>query len=149
MQTRELSRPRTTGYRQSSQSLPTEEHVSSPGMLPLTEFRFAIKDRKLQALPKPQKPSLTASPTSEPVEMAHPAVDPDSEIAWKLQPLLEQEALLESFVEEAKAQRKFEDTQTLKANLNEIRAEIDKILADADGRLVDARPALGKGTPRR
>ena len=97
-----------------------------------------------QALPKPQRASSTPSPASEPQELAHPVVDPDSEVARKLQPLLEQEALLESFVEEAKAQRKFEDAQTLKANLNEIRAEIDKILASADGGLSEARPAVGK-----
>ena len=36
-----------------------------------------------------------------------------------LQPLLEQEALLESFVEEAKAHRKFEDVRTLKRSLRE------------------------------
>ena len=41
---------------------------------------------------------------------------------------------MESFVEEAKAHRKFEDAQTLKANLNEIRAEIDRILANAEVR---------------
>ena len=57
-----------------------------------------------------------------------------------LQPLLEQEALLESFVEEAKAHRKFEDVQTLKTNLTEIRAEIDRILANADGGLSESRP---------
>ena len=45
--------------------------------------------------------------------------------------MLEQEALLESFVEEAKAHRKFEDAKTLKGNLNEIQAEIDKIVANA------------------
>jgi rabenosyn-5 len=101
----------------------------------------------LQALPKPQKAS-TPSPASDPVESIHPGVDPDSEVARKLQPLLEQEALLESFVEEAKAQRKFEDTQTLRANLNEIRAEIDSILANAEGALSETRPRSGNGTPR-
>ena len=50
-----------------------------------------------------------------------------------LQPLLEQEALLESFIDEAKAHRKFEDVKTLKANLNEIRSEIDRIVANAEG----------------
>lgn len=58
-------------------------------------------------------------------------IDPDSELAHTLQPLLEQEALLESFVEEAKAHRKFEDAKTLKSNLHEIRAEIDKLVAGA------------------
>ena len=49
-----------------------------------------------------------------------------------MQPLLEQEALIESFVEEAKAHRKFEDVKTLKANLAEIRGEIERILANAN-----------------
>lgn len=35
-------------------------------------------------------------------------------------------------MEEAKAHRKFEDTKTLKTNLQEIRAEIDKIMVNAD-----------------
>ena len=52
-----------------------------------------------------------------------------------LQPLLEQEALLESFVEEAKAHRKFEDVRTLKRSLREIRAEIERILANAEERV--------------
>jgi len=53
-------------------------------------------------------------------------------MAHTLQPLLEQEALLESFVEEAQSRRKFEDAKTLKANLVEIRAEIDRIFASAE-----------------
>jgi rabenosyn-5 len=57
-------------------------------------------------------------------------VDADSKVALALQPLLEQEALLESFVEEAQAQRKFEDVKTLKVNLGEIRAEIERIFAE-------------------
>ena len=44
-----------------------------------------------------------------------------------MQPLLEQEALLETFIEEAEARRKFEDVKTLKLNLDEIRAEILRI----------------------
>jgi rabenosyn-5 len=59
--------------------------------------------------------------------------DVDAKAALVLQPLLEQEALLESFVEEAQAQRKFEDVKTLKVNLGEIRAEIEKILANTQG----------------
>jgi rabenosyn-5 len=45
---------------------------------------------------------------------------------------LEQEALLESFIEEANAQRKFEDAKTLKANLKEIRIEIERLLNGRD-----------------
>ena len=39
---------------------------------------------------------------------------------------------METFVEEAKAHRKFEDVKTLKNNLREIRAEIERILANAE-----------------
>ncbi|KAI0957456.1 hypothetical protein AcW1_005843 [Taiwanofungus camphoratus] len=82
----------------------------------------------LQSLPKP-KSSSTANTDAEPEEQL---IDPDSEVAHVLQPLLEQEALLESFVEEAKAHRKFEDAKTLKSNLQEIRAEIDRIMVNAE-----------------
>lgn len=57
----------------------------------------------------------------------------DSQLAHRLQPLLEQEALLESFVEEARAQRKFEDARTLKTNLGEIRVEIERIMHGSGG----------------
>lgn len=53
-------------------------------------------------------------------------------MAIVLQPLLEQEALLESFVEEAKTHRKFEDAKTLRDNLQEIRAEIERTLRSAN-----------------
>lgn len=79
-------------------------------------------------MPKP-KSSSTANTDAEPEEQL---IDPDSEVAHVLQPLLEQEALLESFVEEAKAHRKFEDAKTLKSNLQEIRAEIDRIMVNAE-----------------
>lgn len=55
-------------------------------------------------------------------------VDIDSVQAKRLQPLLEQEALLESFIEEARAHRKFEDLKALKLNLAEIRHEIERLL---------------------
>lgn len=58
----------------------------------------------------------------------------DDALAMALQPLLEQESLLESFVEEARAQRKFEDVKSLKVNLAEIRNEIEKILAEGGNR---------------
>jgi rabenosyn-5 len=58
-----------------------------------------------------------------------PGIDPDSEVAHQLQPLLEQEALLEGYVEEASAHRKFEDAKALKRNLGEIRREIERVLA--------------------
>ena len=82
--------------------------------------------KPIQSLPKAKK-LVSASDT------ATPLVDPDSEIAHALQPLLEQEALLESFVGEAMAHRKFEDAKTLKANLKEIRAEIDRMLQNQVG----------------
>ena len=55
-------------------------------------------------------------------------VDIDSAQAQRLQPLLEQETLLETFIEEAQAQRKFEDLKALKINLAEIRQEIERLL---------------------
>ena len=64
-------------------------------------------------------------------------LDGDSKVALLVQPLLEQEALLESFVEEANARRKFEDVQILKANLVEIREEIDRIIVNAQSGMLD------------
>ncbi|EJD02379.1 uncharacterized protein FOMMEDRAFT_168848 [Fomitiporia mediterranea MF3/22] len=92
----------------------------------------------LQSLPKPKKRSVSGAgangdAASVTTDAPSQVLDPDSELAQALQPLLEQEALLESFVEEATAHRKFEDARTLKANLAEIRAEIDRILANAEG----------------
>ncbi|EIM90120.1 uncharacterized protein STEHIDRAFT_74653 [Stereum hirsutum FP-91666 SS1] len=93
----------------------------------------------LQSLPKPKKhPSRTSSTSNSPASTSSPAtpapapIDPDSEVAHVLQPLLEQEALLETFVEQAAASRKFEDAKTLKTNLREIRGEIEKVLANAE-----------------
>ena len=89
-----------------------------------------------QALPKPKQhaPSPgdagSPSPSADAARAPNGVVDPDSELAKVLQPLLEQEALLETFVEEAKAHRKFEDVKTLKSNLREIRAEIERILRE-------------------
>ncbi|KAG6911438.1 hypothetical protein DXG01_014512 [Tephrocybe rancida] len=87
----------------------------------------------LQSLPAPKKAAPKATQAPAPAPDAARQLDPDSEMALALQPLLEQEALLESFVEEAKAHRKFEDVKTLKANLREIRAEIDKMVVNAAG----------------
>ena len=71
----------------------------------------------------------SASPTpSDDSSTPIPVVDPDSELAKALQPLLEQEALLEGFIEEATAARKFEDAKTLMGNLKEIRAEIERVV---------------------
>jgi rabenosyn-5 len=86
----------------------------------------------LQSLPKPAKRSKSDSSTASEGPLLDSNIDPDSELAHALQPLLEQEALLETFVQEAKSHRKFEDAQTLKTNLEEIRAEIDRIVANAD-----------------
>ncbi|KAK0227996.1 FYVE zinc finger-domain-containing protein [Armillaria fumosa] len=93
----------------------------------------------LQSLPKTKpKHKKSSSTVEEP-----PTIDPDSEAAHALQPLLEQEALLESFVEEANAHRKFEDAKALRISLGEIRAEIERILANAENGAVK-----GKGKKR-
>jgi len=85
----------------------------------------------LQTLPKATN-GIKSPPSTSSTTPQESQIDPDSELARSLQPLLEQEALLESFVEEAKAHRKFEDAKTLKTNLQEIRAEINRIVANAD-----------------
>ncbi|KAJ7632155.1 FYVE zinc finger-domain-containing protein [Roridomyces roridus] len=84
----------------------------------------------LQSLPK-SKSGTAAKVVAAAVEDDDDGsyIDPSSATALTLQPLLEQEALLETFVEEAKAQRKFEDAKTLRVNLGEIRAEIERVLA--------------------
>ncbi|KAI0647245.1 FYVE zinc finger-domain-containing protein [Trametes meyenii] len=94
----------------------------------------------LQSLPKPKKAGAAASSPS-PAPQEDQIIDPDSEVARVLQPLLEQEALLETFVEEAKTHRKFEDVKTLKRNLHEIQAEIERILANAEMQGSSARRA--------
>ncbi|KAF8797914.1 hypothetical protein BYT27DRAFT_7228531 [Phlegmacium glaucopus] len=90
----------------------------------------------LQSLPTPRS-STSNSATSKSLRAATGTdasnlfVDMDSVQAKQLQPLLEQETLLESFIEEAQAQRKFEDLKALKINLAEIRQEIERLLAEA------------------
>ena len=92
-------------------------------------------------MPKPKKspaspPSGTASDAGAGVIVGNgpvTVVDPDSQVAHALQPLLEQEALVESFIEVAKSQRRFEDVKTLKVNLQEIRTEIERIVSAAGG----------------
>ncbi|KAF8130455.1 FYVE zinc finger-domain-containing protein [Mycena galopus ATCC 62051] len=85
----------------------------------------------LQSLPTPKHvkaaTALRAAPDDDDDDASF--IDPTSATALALQPLLEQEALLETFVEEAKAQRKFEDAKTLRVNLGEIREEIERVLA--------------------
>lgn len=91
---------------------------------------FLTKDRKAlpKAKPKPINPDDIASATGSSL------IDAPPDLAHALQPLLEQEALLEGFVMEAKAHRKFEDAKTLKQNLDEIRAEISRIVAESEGK---------------
>ncbi|KAJ6500536.1 FYVE zinc finger-domain-containing protein [Mycena sanguinolenta] len=86
----------------------------------------------LQSLPTPKHAKAATASTVALDDDDADFIDPTSATALALQPLLEQEALLETFVEEAKAQRKFEDAKTLRVNLGEIREEIERVLA-ADG----------------
>ncbi|KAG5634572.1 hypothetical protein H0H81_001497 [Sphagnurus paluster] len=91
----------------------------------------------LQSLPTAKKSASQSTKNQPPSQQGVHYVDPDSKTALALQPLLEQEALIESFVEEAKAQRKFEDVKTLKTNLREIRVEIEKIVTNVEGGMQD------------
>lgn len=70
-------------------------------------------------------------PKSKEIGVSFPQ-DMDATLAHSLQPLLEQESRLEAFVEEALAQRKFEDVKSLKLNLVEIRREIERMLDMAE-----------------
>lgn len=104
-------------------------------MVPLqASFAAYRKERELTCLQSLSRdttvPSNSTSTKSNAADMGGLQIDADSKVAIALQPLLEQEALLESFVEEAQAQRKFEDVKALKVNLGEIRAEIEKIFAN-------------------
>ncbi|KAJ7047288.1 FYVE zinc finger-domain-containing protein [Mycena alexandri] len=81
----------------------------------------------LQSLPTPKRAG-TSTPVPVGDDDTESIMDPTSATALALQPLLEQEALLETFVEEAKAQRKFEDAKTLRVNLGEIREEIERVM---------------------
>jgi len=83
----------------------------------------------LQSLPAPKRVGAAAASQSVVDRDNEDLIDPSSATALALQPLLEQEALLETYVEEAKAQRKFEDAKTLRTNLGEIREEIERVLA--------------------
>jgi len=99
----------------------------------------------LQSLPKSTRKtdSGSSTPSTPTLALNETTIDPDSELAHALQPLLEQEALLETFVQEATARRRFEDAQTLRENLKEIRGEIDRIVANAE-----REQARGKGKGR-
>ncbi|KAJ3867056.1 FYVE zinc finger-domain-containing protein [Lentinula novae-zelandiae] len=54
----------------------------------------------------------------------------DATLQKTLQPLLEQESLLESYIAEAMKARKFEDAKILRGNLREIRGEIGRVVGD-------------------
>nr|GAT59663.1 predicted protein [Mycena chlorophos] len=101
----------------------------------------------LQSLPTPKRTDTSGSgsgSSTPPIALEDDTIiDPSSATALALQPLLEQEALLETYVEEAKAQRKFEDAKTLRLNLGEIRAEIERIL-EADGGAKSRRVKKGR-----
>ncbi|PPR08087.1 hypothetical protein CVT24_010548 [Panaeolus cyanescens] len=83
----------------------------------------------LQSLPTSGLSSRSAKPAGSDYDARDSDVpNMDAVLMQTLQPLLEQEALLENFIEEAKNQRKFEDVRSLKQNLAEIRREIEKIM---------------------
>ncbi|CAE6437443.1 hypothetical protein ACGC1H_004416 [Rhizoctonia solani] len=77
----------------------------------------------LQTLPK-MKQLAKAATESEAIEPLPALDDPGHAI----QPLLEQEAVLEQMLAEAQAERKIEDALTLKSNLAEIRNEIRRLV---------------------
>ncbi|KIY43575.1 hypothetical protein FISHEDRAFT_53017 [Fistulina hepatica ATCC 64428] len=90
----------------------------------------------LQSLPTSKRHKKSASTATDTVASEALPLDMDSAAALALQPLLEQEALLETFIEEATARRKFEDIKTLKANLQEIRTEIERFMKNAESGVI-------------
>ncbi|ELU44800.1 hypothetical protein AG1IA_01171 [Rhizoctonia solani AG-1 IA] len=77
----------------------------------------------LQTLPKMKQ--LAKAATESELAEPDPVLD---DPGHAIQPLLEQEAVLEQMLAEAQAARKIEDAQTLKANLTEIRNEIRRFM---------------------
>ncbi|GAA5911037.1 hypothetical protein JCM5296_004603 [Sporobolomyces johnsonii] len=65
----------------------------------------------------------------EELERVQDKVGPELEASGKLAVLLEQEALVTSYVDDAKSRRQFEDAASLQASLDELRAEIDSVRA--------------------
>ncbi|GAA5965321.1 hypothetical protein JCM8115_002254 [Rhodotorula mucilaginosa] len=65
----------------------------------------------------------------EDVAKVREKVGPELEAAAKLNVLREQEALVQSYVEDANARRQFEDAAALQTSLDELRAEISAISA--------------------
>jgi len=80
-------------------------------------------------MPKPSSHQRNGSLTPSDPEKVE--VEENSILSHAIQPLLEQEALLESFIEQASSQRKFEDVKSLKTNLAEIKAEISKMVKNS------------------
>jgi rabenosyn-5 len=99
-------------------------------MFPLKVGLGSVEDSQTESLffqSLPTEKLSTGLNKPDPFDDAVTQHAEDFELAERLQALLEQEVLLETFIQEAEARRKFEDVKTLKSNLNEIRGEIVKI----------------------
>jgi len=83
----------------------------------------------LQKKMLPLKVPLKDTTPQDSVRESHINIIPDcdTDLASRLQPLLEQEAILESFISEAKSRRKFDDVSSLSTSLKEIQAEIKRL----------------------
>ncbi|GAA5950576.1 hypothetical protein JCM21900_001238, partial [Sporobolomyces salmonicolor] len=73
--------------------------------------------------------TLASLLAGEELERVQDKVGPELEASGKLAVLLEQEALVRSYVDDAKSRRQFEDAASLQASLDELRAEIDSLRA--------------------
>ncbi|CEQ39923.1 SPOSA6832_01500 [Sporobolomyces salmonicolor] len=73
--------------------------------------------------------TLASLLAGEELERVQDKVGPELEASGKLAVLLEQEALVRSYVDDAKSRRQFEDAASLQASLDELRAEIDSVRA--------------------
>ena len=147
----QLSGSPTNGHPLKSELVLTEQYVPFPGSgtlpyppqpsyKPIDLFRPSM-----HSIPRPARKTISgfSTPSTPTLALNETTVNLNSELAHALQPLLEQEVLLETFVQEATAKRKFEDAQMLGGNLKEIRGEIDRIVSNAE-----REQARGKGRGR-
>ncbi|GAA6023700.1 hypothetical protein JCM10207_008753 [Rhodosporidiobolus poonsookiae] len=74
--------------------------------------------------------SLASLLAKEEMDKVTEKVGPELEAAAQLQVLLEQEALVKSYVDDANTRRQFEDASALQASLDELRSEIQRVSAE-------------------
>ncbi|WVR04794.1 hypothetical protein IAU60_001806 [Kwoniella sp. DSM 27419] len=114
----------------SSAGFLAKEMVKLQALQRLQKRAALAKRKKMQIVEVNLSDSMTASSADGMEGMIgapEGSTAEQQDVALMLQPLLEQEAQLESYVADAVAQRKYEDSKALSEALKEIRAEIQRI----------------------